>query len=408
MSEETSAPIRAAVARRLSLLLGLALAAPAGAQPLVGARSVSVAPTVETWSFADGLPQPTLGGTEARLRRVTQLAVPVTVRLPLGRRLAADVSGGWASGTVTLAAPDEAGRTSWSLAGPTDTRLRLTGRLAGETVLLTLGTTLPTGRTELDGAAYDAARVLAAPALGLASPVLGEGAGVTAGVVAARAVGRVSLALGASYEARTSFSPIGLAAGLPALDYDPSDAVRVSLMADALVGRGQMTAGLSVDAFGPGTVAVAAEGAETATNALRLGPVLTGEWHWQLPATRFQSLVLSVVDRVRLPYERDGATVAGSAANYLDVSLTGLLPLSTRTDLLLGAAARHHTGLDADDTIAAAAFAGGTLTLGLARDLGRGYALQPHLRVQAGRIETAGRSSRTHALASGIVVTRSF
>ena len=394
--------------------VGLALAVP-GAAPLhaqerlLGARAVNVGPSFDIWTFGDELPQPTLTGGEVRLRRLSQLSVPVTALVPVGTRFTVDVGGGYAAGEVTLVEADAAGRTSWSLAGPTDTKVRLTGRLSGDNVLFTLGANLPTGSVDLDEEEYDAARVLAAPALALPVPVLGNGTGFTAGLVAARQLAGVSVALGASYELRTSYSPIGsIAGGLPALDYNPSDAVRVSLMADALVGRGQMTFGLSVDAFSEGEITADVEDGVDAANTLRLGPVVTGEWHWRVPTTRFHTLTLSVVDRYRTKYERDDATVEGSAANYLDVSVQSLVPVSARANLVLGVHGRHHTGLDSDNTIAAAAFAGGGVTLGLARDLGNGFVVQPMVRAQIGRIETAGNSSNANGFGGGVVLTRKF
>ena len=402
-----------AVAAVAGLAVAVAPAAPgvaplAAQERLLGARSAGLGATYELWRFGDELPQPSLGGAEVRLRRVSQLSVPVTALVPIGTRFTVDVGTGFATGEVTLDGADEAGRTSWSLAGPTDTKVRLTGRLSGDNVLFTLGANLPTGSVDLDEEEYDAARVLAAPALGFAVPVLGNGTGFTAGLVAARQLGGVSVALGASYELRTSYSPVGVVASLPALDYNPSDAVRVSLMGDALVGRGQMTFGLSVDAFGEGEITTDEDVGTTTGNTLQLGPVLTGEWHWRVPTQRFKTLQLSVVDRYRTKYERDDASVEGSAANYLDVGLDALLPLSPRTNLVLGLNARHHTGLDSDNTIAAAAFAGGGLTFGLAHDFGGGYIVQPLVRAQLGRIETAGNSSSANGIGGGVVLSRKF
>ena len=75
-------------------------------------------------------------------------------------------------------------------------------------------------------------------------------------------------------------------------------------------------------------------------------------------------------------------TARCAAANYLDVSVNGLLPVAAHTRLLVGLSARHHTGLDSDNTLVAAAYAGGGLTFGIARDFGDGYTVQPLLRAQ--------------------------
>jgi hypothetical protein len=377
---------------------------------LLDPRSAAVGVGYELWRFDDGLTQPSLRGEAIPVRRVSLLSVPVTALVPIGSRVTVDVGGGWASGEVTLDGADEAGRTAWSIAGPTDTKVRVATRFLEDQVLVTLGANLPTGKLDLDEEEYEAARVLVAPALGLAMPVLGNGASYTAGVVAARQLGGASVALGASYERRTSYSPVGgLVAGLPSLRYQPGHAARVSLMANGLVRGGEMRAGLSVDAFGSGRSGSTDtdEGAPI-PHDFRLGPVFTGEWHWRLPTRRFRALQLSVVDRFRMRYEEDGEAVAGSDANYLDVAVEGVLPAGARTDVVLGLSGRHHTGLDSDDTIVAAAFAGGGLSFGLAHRFGGGYAVQPMVRAQLGRIETAGRSSGAGSLGGAVVLSRTF
>lgn len=406
-------PRHAASARRAGTFAALAVASlsltvvgPAAAQErLIGVRAVAVGPYFETWSL-DDFAQPSLSGGATRIESVSQLSVPVTAMVPLGTRFSLDVSGGFASGTVKLAEPDAAGKDEYSLAGLTDTKVRLTGRLAGDNVIFTLGVNAPTGQTDLDDEDYAAARVLAAPALGLRVPVLGNGTAVTAGVVGARQFGALSVALGASYEVRTTYSPIGVVAGFSGtnLDYNPSDAARVSLMADGLVGQGQMRGGVSVDFFTEGDI----DAGTGATNTLQLGPVVTGEWHWQSQWSRFRAVGVSVVDRYRTKYERDGESVANSAANYLDVAVQGMLPLAGRTDLVLGLDGRHQTGLDSDDTIAAAAFAGGGVTIGLARQMAGGVLLQPMLRAQFGRLESAGVSTNATGFGGGIVLSRRF
>ena len=136
--------------------------------------------------------------------------------------------------------------------------------------------------------------------------------------------------------------------------------------------------------------------------------MVTGEWHWQSQWSRFRAVGVSVVDRYRTKYERDGESVASSDANYLDVSLQGMLPLAPHMDLVLAVDGRHQTGLDSDDTIAAAAFAGGGLTVGLARQMTGGLVLQPMLRAQFGRLESAGVSSSATGFGGGVILTRRF
>jgi hypothetical protein len=165
-----------------------------------------------------------------------------------------------------------------------------------------------------------------------------------------------------------------------------------------------MTFGVSVDAFSEGEITSSGGAPQT----LRLGPVVTGEWHWRTAPWRFRSLDVSVMDRFRTEFEREGASVAGSDANYLDVAVRGQLPLWRRTDLVVGVDARHQTGMDSDATIAAAAYAGGGLTLGVARELGSGFQLQPVVRVQFGRLESQGVSTNVTGFGGGVSVARRF
>lgn len=357
----------------------------------------------EIVSFGDGVAQPALGGgAGVVVERATQFSVPFAVTYPFfGGRWTVDASGAWATGEVELRDPDAAlGTSTYTLDGVTDVRVRATGRLVGDNVVLTLGGSIPTGTTSLDAEQLAALRVLAAPALGLQSPAVGLGPTVTAGVVLARQFGGWAWAGGASYEVRGEYNPVGaLAAGLPEADYDPGDAVHLSLGTEGLVGEHGMTLTAGVDLFSRD--ALRAGGAGGALGEVRFGPVFSADWTLRLGVRGFRELTLFVSDRYRTRYERDDAEVEGSDGNYLEAGVRAVRPLGARTDLLLGLNLRHHTGLDVDDALATAATANGGVTVGLSRALG-GLLVQPYLRGQLGTIDTGGESVSLSGVAFGV------
>jgi hypothetical protein len=415
-----SAALAAAAAAALPATLGAqqpmgqgalgqsSLAAAAGA----GARTVGVSPRIETWSFGEGLYQlDQAGGDSVRLGKVMQWSVPVTAVIPLGSRFTFDVAAAYAHGEVTLEGTDpDLDTDSYTLSGLSDARLRVTGRFLNDNLVLTLGYDAPTGATELDAEEFAAARVLAAPALALSARPWGTGGAGSAGIVFARQAGSVAWAVGASYELRQGYSPVGTAGGLPSLELDPSDAIHLSLAADRTVGSGAMTFVLGADIFGESELRN--EGTSSSSgvippNTAKLGPVLSAEWQWRLASARFRELSLTVVDRYRTGYEQEGEEVEGGSANYLEAALNGLLPIGGRTDLVTGLEFRHHTGLDADPSLVSAGFVGGGLTLGLAHDLG-GFVLQPFVRGQMGRFESNGNNADATGVSVGITLGTRF
>ena len=388
----------------LAVMFGCLGASQASAQErLTGLRSVMLSPVFETWSFSGDLKQPMGDGPDSLLiGDAQQWMIPLSVLVPLGRRWAVDVTAAYASSEVTLG--DGAEKRTVSLAGPTDTRIRLTGRFAGDNLLLTLGVNAPTGSTSLDEEEITALRIIGSPALGAQIPTLGTGFGGTAGIVFARPVGEWAWAFGASYEMRSEYAPLAVVGGIASPDFNPSDVVHLSLGTSGLVGAHEMTFGVSADLFSEDKLTLG--GSSDATT--RLGPIYTVEWELRLAAPRFRELALSVVDRYRSSYEQGGETVENSSGNYVDVALRGALPLRTGTDLVLALGGRHHTGLDSDNSLASAALASGTMSLGLAQDLGSGYLLQPFVRGQLGRVESADASADLTGLAVGIGLGRRF
>ena len=395
----------------LSLAIAVAPYPQAAAQGrLVGYRSSTVGVLYETWSFSDGIVQPTRSGNqEVVVDRASQFSIPLSVRVPLGENWTIDLTSAYSSGRVVLTGADpELSTSEYGLSGITDTRLRATGRLTPG-VSLTLGLNVPTGKTSLDAEEFSAFRVLAAPPLSFQTARLGSGFSGTAGVVLSQQLGEAwAGALGVSYEMRGTYDPGVLIAALSSSDYSPGDALRISVGLDGLVGENGMTLGLSADLY-PNQDRVTAPELNGGFLTSRLGPVLTADWQLRLGLSGFREFTLYAVDRYRTKY-RTGSSDVGdqpveqSSGNYLDAGIRSVIAAGASTGVLAAANFRHQTGLEADNTIATAGIVSGALTLGLVRDLGGGYSVQPFIRGQVGRINSAGESTSGVGYGGGVTL----
>jgi len=385
----------------------------AAQEGLFPARTATVSPIYERWSFGSGLRQPSSdGGTTVELKTAAAWSVPISASVALGERWTVDVSTAYSNGTVKLRAPDPAlGRDDYALSGMTDVRTRLTGRVAGDNVIVTLGANLPSGTTSLDAEQFAALRVLSSPALGMQTPALGTGLGATAGVVLARQIAAWAWAFGASYELRRTYNPVSFATGTPAPDMDPGDALHLSVGADGLVGQNGMTLAVSADVFTDDKLQtiVGTGGSQVASQAVttHLGPIFTVDWQLRVAATQLRELTLYAVDRYRTPYERGGTRVEESSGNYLDAGIRAVFPLSPSTGLLSVLNLRHQTGLKSDSTLATAAAAGVGVTIGIVRAFS-GYSLQPFLRADYAKVKSVDASATGTGLAAGITLGRRF
>lgn len=403
----TVRPVRIPPSLLLLPLASLATLAPAAAwaqDRLVGLRAAGGGVTLEAVRFGGhGVFQDALGGADSlHVRGARQMTVPLTAAVPLGTSWTVDVASVYAIGVVTYESADPArpGERTATLSGPGDVRLRATGRLAGDALVVTLGANAPTGRARLGSEELTAVRVLAAPALGLGTPPVGAGGSGTLGVLSARSVGSWAVAGGASYELHGSYAPVAaLVAGAPTTDFSPGDVVRLSIGADGLVGRQRVSLSVAADVFGTdrlrGGVPVsgAADDAAAPTIArVRLGPMLSADAQMQLAVPRVREAVLWASSRWRSRFARDGITVEGSSGTQLDGGVRTTLPLARATDLLLAADGRWQSGLAFDDALLTAAAAGGGLTAAVAHRVG-GITVQPFARVHAGRVRTSPTAS---------------
>ncbi|MDF2771274.1 MAG: hypothetical protein K0S86_768 [Geminicoccaceae bacterium] len=388
--------------------LALASVASAGSaqEQLAATRSASITPLFESWSFGDGLLQTTMRGDAVRVTRATRVSLPLGAEMRFGERWQLGISAALVNGSVSLDAADASlGADEYSLNGITDVKLTLTAQVVPDQVLVTVGFNAPPGGTELDPDELEALRVFAAPALGFEVPALGIGRAATAGVVFAREMAGWAWAFGASYELRGGSTPLVVTSGLPSLDFNPSDAVHLSVGSEGFVGAHGMTFGLSADIFSNDDYS---SGDQPITGArTRLGPILTAEWQMRLAAAGFRELVVFATDRYRTKYSRAGNTVPESSANYLDVGANAVYPLTPRMGLAGGLLLRHQTGIDADSSVASAAANAGALTVGLRYERGP-YLLQPFIRGQMARFDTGRATADGREIVGGVTLTTRF
>ncbi|MCE2899862.1 MAG: hypothetical protein ACK5XT_06970 [Gemmatimonas sp.] len=382
---------------------------------LIGTGALGVGATVDAISFGGvGFQQPGAAGRDSiRLRSIQQFSVPVSVALPIGTAWTVDLQSAFAYQRLTFdpklgtAGP----RQTSTLYGPTDVRVRATGRLWNDALTLTAGFNAPTGKTELTSSNLTVLRAAAAPALGLGTPPVGAGPSGTMGAVVATQVLGWAVALGGSYEYRGTYQPIAaLAAGSPSLDFQPGAVVRGSLGLDRLVGNHRLSVTGAVDVYSDDELRGPLGASAAPISTVRLGPIYTTDVQLQLAAPRLREFVLWGSNRFRTRYQLDGVERAGTSGNYLDGGVRTRIPLSGGTDLLLTGDGRWHTGLAINQGLATSGVISGGGTIGLITQAGA-FSIQPYIRGQGGQLRprvsgTAPRTSFVGGSAGLVIVTR--
>jgi hypothetical protein len=369
-------------------------------QKLVGGWEFSAMPTLDRWSLASPLPQPVVADGGGLVRDVEQFSVPIRVRGTLGSRWSIDLASAYARSSVVgdrNGAPLER-----ALSGLSDVRVRATGQLITDRVLLTVGANIPTGRTELDAAELAVARVVGAPALGMSVPVLGLGGGASAGLVFARPVadGRWALAGGVSYEYRARYAPVSLTGGLAAPDFSPSGVVRVSAGLDGLVGAHAMTLNVGADLFAEDRLALGEGSSSNLTS--QLGPVFSADWELRLATTRLREATVFLAERYRSAFSRAGVSVTESAGNYLDAGARIGIGAGAHGMFLTSVSARLQSGLGFEAALPTAAARLVVVDLRYVWRDPDGLTIAPFARVQTGTIEQGTVSTGARGLSVGL------
>ena len=361
---------------------------------LVGQQSFGAGASFESVSFGGaGLKQYNFVGLDStRVTSVRQVSTPITTALTLGQDWRVDVTALYANATVKYRNAGNASDTrSASLSGISDVRVRATGTLIPDLLVLTAGANLPTGHTSLSSEEFGVLRIMAAPSLGLGSTPVGAGASGTMGLIVARRAGPWAVAMGGSYEYRGSYSPVAaLVAGAPSADFHPGGVIRASVTGDRTVGPHRLSVAFAADVFSDDELRTpAVTGNGSATTTVRLGPVFSTDVQMQFAAPRFRQLLGYSSFRWRAPFSRNGTSVTQSSGQYLDSGARASLSLGPQRDLVLAVDTRLHTGLGVDEGLPTSGVASGSLSAGF--EFRRGLtSLQPYTRLQSGVLHQRG------------------
>ncbi len=397
--------------RRLSNARALALVgiAVAAGTPAALVAQGALAPTAEwrgapvftSWSFGTAIEQ-SAGDVSA----VRQLAVPLRARFRIRDRWSVDVAGAVSSSTVTL----KTGTTnrSLSLSGLSDLNVRLTGPLIGDAILLTAGVNVPTGSTELGADATAVVQAIAAPGLSMPVSALGLGLGGTLGILGAREVGPWAVALGASVEQRTEYTPIALAlsSGQSRTTLAPGMATHLSLGADRSIGAKRLALVIVGDLYAEDGLTLAA-GSASSTSNYSLGPQVTAIGRLDFAKDGWRETALNASVRMRSEFtDAAGTKVTGSGGSYLEGSIGGVRGGPAQRGLILGADARWHSGLEFTSALVGASVAAAGATIGVDWPFAQA-SIRVALRGQFGSINTgSGSSSMTGLQLSGSIGAR--
>lgn len=328
---------------------------------LLPGTSVSISPVFAMWNFKTpiALDAGTLTGAQ-------QIALPLRFRAMLRGHWTFDAAGAFVSGSAKLQSGSES--RTLKLNGLTDIRLRATRPMFGESVLLTLGANLPTGKTGLSADETAALQVVGAPALQMPAAALGLGASGTVGLTVGRQVGAWAVAVGGSVEKRSEYTAIELALedGNALTKVAPGIAAHVTAGLDRAIGQRTLSALFVVDHYSEDAISI--EQGDVAADEARytLGTQFTGSVGLDFGggAWRAGQFALSVRHRGAFT-DQAGVSVEGSDATYIESSWTGVRGRATGRGLILGVNFRQHTGSPVSSSMAAAAASVGGATIGL-------------------------------------------
>lgn len=175
-------------------------------------------------------------------RRVSQLAIPIAVVLPVARSVTLDIGTAWASSEATGYGVES------RITGLTDTQLRASWTLGADAVVLTAGMNLPTGRSMVTESQIDAAGLIGNDFLAFPISNMGTGFGGTGGIAVARQLGEWSLGIGASLRYSGAYEPFEID-GTRA-HYEPGNEYRLRVGGEHPLLGGRVALGTTLAMFG--------------------------------------------------------------------------------------------------------------------------------------------------------------
>lgn len=348
----------------VATMLACGAAATHAQESLLPSTGWGMGTALSGWHFSNAIPQ-----ASGAVANVVEVAVPFRMRANVGR-WSVDLSGAGAFGAVHFAAGEngDGEDRAVTIAGPTDVKLRLTGPLLSDALQLTAGLNLPVGKVGLNAEETSALQVLGAPALRMPVAAFGTGAGLTLGFVKAFEGENWALALGASAEQRTEYSPIALALsrGRSETKITPGTALHVTAGFDRSLGEGRWALLFVGDVFS--TDQVRLSDADDGSSDYTLGPQFTLSSQMDLGAPGWRAAAFGVAARLRSEYsDATGAKISGSSGTYLEGSLGGVRGGPSGAGLIIGADARWHSGLTFTDALVGAAVTAAGMTIGVER-----------------------------------------
>ncbi len=176
--------------------------------------------------------------------RLSQVAFPIGVALPIGRRFSLDIGTQFA---VTSVADTSGGHSSFS--SLTDTQLRGSYTFGIDVLVASLVINLPTGKQTTTLQQFGVSSSASSNFLLFPVNSYGSGVSVTPGIAAATTTGDWNLGAAASLRFNGEYQPFS-GTGNTGIKYQPGVEGRLRVGADRLVGTSRLSFGLTFSTFG--------------------------------------------------------------------------------------------------------------------------------------------------------------
>jgi hypothetical protein len=184
--------------------------------------------------------------------KVSEMAVPIFVAVPLTSHFTIDVGTAYATTRFEHQSRDTLNNIVTSVSelnGLSDTQLRGNYSLAGDMVVLTGGVNLPTGSATVQPDELDVATRIGSDFLSFPISGFGSGLGFTGGVSLAHSVGPFNVGVGGSVRQSSEYTPFRDASGTD-VKFTPGPEYRARLGIDHPYGTGRVALGFMFSRFG--------------------------------------------------------------------------------------------------------------------------------------------------------------
>lgn len=308
-------------------------------------------------------------GSGTSLRSITQVAVPIGLVIPLGRRVSVDIGTSYAWTKVEL----QDGTTP-ELASLTDTQIRVAWLLGRDAAVLSLMVNLPTGAEQTTLGEFSASSAVSTNFLPFPVHTYGTGAAVTGGVALARPWGAWNVGIAGSVRVNGAYQPFSNPP--EAIHYRQAIEGRLRVGFDRLVGSSRLALGATVGTFGTDEFT---NGAGTTVGQYQPGTRLIGEAVLTSPLGR-GTITAFVWDYFRSAGEDKDLGTAANQENILTAGVQGAWRLAGKMSVMPSLEGRWWSPQQGGGLLAIAAAA-------LPLQLSRAITLVPELRFDVGSLE---------------------